>query len=328
MEYQYAKRRRNKKFCVYDLPPDEYAACVQESNEWFLKDCRRSLARVHLASDQAIIVVGSDGKKEAESQSATEFVLLGFHPSPSFDMDAIEKALSPVNIKSRPNFRSGFEIRKVDGGGLLSCYNNDPGKVFPDRILNATLATGNQITYLEARHRLIDEISGMGDESKRIRDKMADQLRQHKKAIQTGVWWGKTIFNAETSTQFYDESEPVGTFGFKHSHLRAVQVGLNLFTARLINRGKLDSLDVAVSLPQSTSDKFDYFKKLKLIEPGAVDKTRDAYLWFLREYHRVQRLYRDNGSPVALVYKRKEFEMHSAVITEFVSLLPSLILQG
>lgn len=314
-----------KKFCVYDLPPDEYAACVQESNEWFLKDCRRSLARVHLDHDQAIIVVGSDGKKEAESQSATEFVLLNLRSSPPFNMSAIKKALSPANIKSRPNFRSGFEIRKVDGSGLLSYYDDDPGKVFPDRILNATLVTGNPFTYLEARRRLVDEISGIGYESKRIRDKMADQLRQHKKAMQTGVWWGKTIFNTETSTQFYDESDPVGTFGFKHSHLRAVQVGLNLFTARLVNRGRLNSPDVAVNLPQSTSDKFDYFKKLNLIDSKTAEETQGAYLWFLREYHRVQRLYRDNGRAVSLMYRREDFQKYSDIITEFTSRLPSLI---
>jgi hypothetical protein len=165
-------------FCVYDLDPHEYMGCVMMINEEFMSEYRRALSDVGLLPSQAIIVVGSDGKRERHSQSKTEFVLLGTAAEPAFDLQRIGMALAEYNKMIVSVYGRPPELRLV-GGETLSYVRNNRQIVYPDRILNSSLVVGNPATQTAARHEVMKELTADGPEGKRIREKMEDQLKTY-----------------------------------------------------------------------------------------------------------------------------------------------------
>jgi hypothetical protein len=305
-------------FCVYDLPPHEYMGCLLLINEKYIEDDTNALKGIKLKPSQAAIVVGSDGKLERHAQSSTEFVFLATPTNPQIDISKIHDSLARYNVAFFPSMTGGIEQRIVGGNETLSYFENDRGRVHPDRILNSMFIGGDWNTYQAARLQILEEMTSDGEDGKRIRGRLADQLKTYKHTIKSGISRERQVFDVETATQYYDEGENAG-FGFKHAQIRAVQAAFNLLIVRAIRKGKVSISEIATNMHSRTYDKFEYCEALGLLDQNIAAPAQTAYAWFLREYHRVQEEYKDTHRPVALRFNRDEFNKHNAAIAEFLN---------
>ena len=101
--------------------------------------------------------------------------------------------------------------------------------------------------------------------------------------------------------------------------LRAVQRKLDLLTTRALRENLATPDDLAMTLPVTTVDRLEFFSRIGLISSELEDPLTDAYLWFLREYHRIQEIYKNTKRAVELPFNRHDFEHNSAVVSEFMT---------
>ena len=299
---------------VYSLPPLEYLGLVESINGNTHDHYANILRVIPLRDDQCFVVVGSDGKKERHAQSKTELVLIQATDKPS----SVAQQATLTLVANAFHFatgRSGVEYKILANSLPVSYVYGDYRLVYPDRTLNGSYICGQINTYLQARAKVLQEISGDDSTSRRIRETMGGQLRQHRSAIKTGVYSKIPVFSWQQSLQFYSEERPLA-YGFKSSFLRAVQRKLDIITAHILRKGTVHIDKLVSNLPVSTYERLEYLLGNGLFYPQRIGM---AYAWFLREYHKVQAVYKKVMKPIALPFNRQEFDTFANVILDFVN---------
>ena len=261
------------------------------------------------------ITPGSDGKKERHPQSKTELILLLRQKDPQL-VGEVEQRMETIR---REGFVLGPVETKIVGKeeSSLSFFNDLPQRVYPDRVLNSYLLMGDSRLYLEARRQILEEMKGG-----KVRKKMRNQLKQYRKAIETGEYRGLEVFSEEKGEQYYFENSDTKQirFGFKIAFLRAVQRKLDLLTVGLIEEGDKNINMLAKSLPANTTERIDYLVKRGLLDQGFASRLQIAYLWFLKNYHKAQETFSKNKHQRAVVpFDKNRFATEKEVIMEFVS---------
>lgn len=306
-----------------------YCYSLEESEYWGLlqtiqKNWRSDLEGKYLmlAKDNkkllrgksyCLILPGSDGKGERHPQSKTEMILLLGRENPKLEREIIQK----VRDINNEGFLGLMETKVVGGDEeMLSFFRRSRLSVYPDRVLNSCFLAGDNQLYFQARRQVLEEMT-----NKRIKEEMKEQLRQYKKAIETGEYRGLKVFSEERREQYYFESSnPKETrFGFKISFLRAVQRKLDLQTAQLAESKKEELDALAQNLPTSTVERIGYFSRRGFLDPNFAPKLQRAYLWFLKNYHCAQESFSDNKNHLAITpFDQGRFTIEKGVVMEFI----------
>ncbi len=308
------------KINTYEIPLDEYDGLVRKCclnwRNW-LKTILLKEESLHLGEADAIIVVGSDGKEERHPQSKTEIVLL------RKGLEKNKRENSSLQIpNSLPSQILYDEIRLEEvPPPILSYYNNSPKAVYPDLILNSILILGNPKTHLQARIKVIKEMTDDGPIGKRIREELKKQLSSYRTTLSTGFYRGLPVF-ADGWQYYYENEDPKKLqLGFKMGPLRVVQRRLDILTVEAWKKNLLNDQEIP-NLPTNTCDRIDYFCAKGLIKKDFASQLQQAYLWFLREYHRVQEIFKnsDRKKIVGRPYDQTDFEKHKSIVIRFSSL--------
>lgn len=307
---------KSEKFDCFDLPLIEYYSLVKVICQNWREELSNSIDKIlpfSLNNDVAIVVVGSDGKEERHPQSKTELVILY-----NSDLSIIPHCLSTYcELGTLPVLCC--EIKAVgDTAEVLSFYRNSSSNIFPDRVLNSIVIWGNQNLHLKARRQVITEMVSDDQIGKKIREEMRNQLSNYKQALLKGRYRGLPIF--DSGKQYYFESEDPKKLqlGFKMGPLRCVQRRLDLLTIEAWKKGMIKENDLS-NLPTNTYDKIDYFSSLQVIDVPFALQLKNAYLWFLREYHRAQEIFKnsDRISVINSPYNQEVFEQYKDIIYRF-----------
>ena len=305
-------------FDCFNLPPVEYSGlvlvcCQNRRNE--LRTLLNNVIPEELSQKLAVIIIGSDGKEERHPQSKTELVIL--YQNTEDDLQKkIKLALSQLGDPTLL-----IEDFKNISEGTLSFYNNDPKTIYPDRILNSILVWGDVSIYTEARIKVLWEMTEDSNQGKKIKEEIRKQLSTYRQTTKTGRFRNQVVF--DNTYQYYFESDNPKElrYGFKIGSLRAVQRRLDLLTIEAFKKGKL-TLDEIESLPTNTAERIDFFVTHGLIDKDFAQKLIEAYLWFLREYHKIQELFKksDRAQIISLPYDQEEFEKYKQIILDFANL--------
>jgi hypothetical protein len=90
-----------------------------------------------------------------------------------------------------------IDTKAFDTDGTFSYAYDDSDIIYPDRVLNSypvyPLTESGLALYCRARERTLAEMSG----SKLIRKEMKDQLRDYKRAMQTGIYRKARAFDTD-----------------------------------------------------------------------------------------------------------------------------------
>ena len=306
-------------FSPYDLPVEEYWGLVQIVNQHTIEQYRDFLATHTTDLNQAIVLVGSDGKRERHSQSRTEFVILTEKQDLSRTSQVLtNKLLSkefPIHYELGPD---GFiEVKCLADEMPLSYAYADPNRVYPDRTLNITRVAGNSDITHKARRIALEEMSLNSQISGRIQERMKEQLRQYRQTMKTGSYRNVPVFSVEHAVQYYDEHAPL-RFGFKMGFLRAVQRKLDLITANMVREGSSSIDALAQVFPVTTVDRIGFFARYGIIPHNLEDPLCEAYLWFLREYHRAQESYKRNQRAVETPFDSSLMQVYRGIVLDFV----------
>ncbi len=308
-----------KDFDVYNsLSLTEYFGLVRVCcQNWRqeLKDLIDNLPAT-LENKVAFVVVGSDGKEERHSQSKTELVFL-YDPLLLYKIDGHPSQF----IRFREGSVICNEIRPVEADGeTLSFFNNSSQSIFPDRILNSIVVWGSPDIHLRARMQVIREMVGQDERGGRIREALRKQISSYRQTLKNGFYRGLPVF--KDGIQYYYECEDPKSLqlGFKMGPLRAVQRRLDILTVQTW-QGSIANLteENIYNLPTNTCDRIDFFLSLKLLDEGFASQLKEAYLWFLREYHRAQELYKnsDRRQVIRLPYKKEDFDNYGEIVYQF-----------
>lgn len=308
-------------FNCFNLSPNEYAGlvlvcCQNRRNELTNKFNSLFPESLGLKDKLAIIMVGSDGKEERHPQSKTELVILFQNGE-----DNLTKIISILNGLNDPSLLIE-EFRNLDNPDeILSFHINNPQSIYPDRILNSVLVWGNNKIHQEARKKVVSEMIEDSSRGKKIREAIKGQLYTHKKTIITGKYRGQIVFDSENQCYFESNDPKELRYGFKMGPLRAVQRKLDLLTIEAFKRG-LVTIDNIENLPTDTVSRIEFFANIGLIDKDFAQSLIEAYLWFLREYHRIQEEFKqsDRTQVITLPYNQEEFNQYIKIIKDFVGL--------
>lgn len=315
-------RETNRNFDCFNLPPNEYAGlvltCCQNRREELVRLFNILFSgETNLKQKLAIIAVGSDGKEERHPQSKTELVVL--YQNGDDKNFPIKANLILENINDSTLLIN--EIRNInDPNQILSFYSNDSNCVYPDRILNSILIWGNPEIYQKARRKVVSEITENSPQGKRIKEALRKQLSTYRKTTESGQYRDQTVY--DNVNQYYFESDDPKQirFGFKMGPLRAVQRQLDRLTIVAFKEGKITLNDIE-KLPTNTVSRIEFLALIGLIDKNFAQQLIEAYLWFLREYHRIQEKFKqsDRKQVVSLPYNREEFDRHIEIIKSFIN---------
>lgn len=303
----------------YKLSESEYSGLLETIGENWRNDlCERltGLFNDELLQGKhyCLIVPGSDGKKERHPQSKTEIILLLDQNNPQLEKEVRKKIV--ISRSKNPTI-GPLEIKIVgQEKSPLSFFNHSPQRVYPDRVLNSYLLIGDPSLYFKARQQVLEEM-----QTKKVRSKMRNQLRQYKKAIATGQYRGLAVFSEEKGEQYYFENANSKEirFGFKIAFLRAVQRKLDLLTINLIKEGKESVDTLAKSLPTNTAARIEYLAQRGFLNQDLAPRLQMAYLWFLKNYHQTQETFSKNKHQIAAVpFNKKRFAAAKRIIIAFV----------
>lgn len=304
----------------FALDPLEYAGLVstvnQSTHEFY---SRLFSSDVKLLRGECIIVVGSDGKNERHAQSRTEFELILPWPDNQEVRDHIMRVLyanqKHIHLELGPKKR--IEVKVLTDAMPVSYAFGDSQRVYPDRLFNSALILGSVATHLAIREKVLAEMTAPTELGRRIRDKLKDQLSEHCRAIKTGTFRKILNFDPNTGTQFYQEEEAMQT-GFKPAYIRAIQRKFDILTVLAIQKRELDASDVLGNLSTTTHEKFDFFVQRGLLKPELAEKTAQAYMWFLQQYHHIQEHYKTEQCPVMLPVRRQVFTHYAGIVQRFL----------
>lgn len=263
------------------------------------------------------VVIGSDGKNERHAQSLTELVMITKQPHAELRelvTEKLELHAQDCALEFSSDGLIDHTVLKDDTP--LSYVHGNPRAIYPDFLLNSSLVYGDHFTHISARQRILEEMTGNDEVSKRIRSYMRKQLSSYRRAIKNGVYSGKRHFDEAESVVFYDDSQYI--LGFKISFLRAVQRKLDLLTIDLFSQQDFPiSMDVIQALPTRTLDRMTYLHEVRVLHPQdqtKIDQLKEAYAWFLMMHHRVQDLYKFSKDLVVMEFDAAQFQHHKEIL--------------
>ncbi|HEX8923255.1 MAG TPA: hypothetical protein VF828_00795, partial [Patescibacteria group bacterium] len=216
-------------------------------------------------------------------------------------------------------------VRQFNGKDILSYAYNNPEAIYPDRALNSKLLLGSKGLYFLTRQQVLTEFSMFFPQSKRIYNKSVDQLKDYRKALITGSYRNRMVFDETRGIQYYDENIDKLRVGFKIPALRPEQRKLDLMTMTFIRKIKDQNLldetveNLGENLPTNTLDRMDYFLKTK-VDSGRLSAFKYAYSWAEREYHKVQEAYKNSRVLAETSFDREEFNSVKLTILDFIAL--------
>lgn len=274
----------------------KYADYLERSNKVSLEKTKQLLLplREWLEENQAIAVVtGSDGRGEKGYRSKTEVVFI--------QDENPKRIVTPTEVsqffieKNGKDFSEVFDtclskgpiILKI-GRDKLSMVDNDSNRIYPDRVLCSKLVIGDEEIHKKAKEVTLIESSLTKGLSGKIRKALRSQRGDYLKTCQTGVSRNQRCFDEQ---QQYYRDDQKGVYGFKHGFIRLVQRDIDLRIQGLV-RDQVISVQEAIVIPNGTVDRLTY-----LLENS--ENIIEAYLWFLQNYHNIQRNYMNGRTDLA-----------------------------
>ena len=315
------------RLCYHDLYLTEYHGLVKtiaENRRQELQVLFNPLIEKFGSKGWSLILVGSDGKQERHPQSKTEVVLL--FKKKDHKADEMVRELKTLTSQS-PDPIEFTEIKVLeDEQSPLSFYNGQPNQCFPDRVLNASFLLGEDDIFIQSRRQVLSEMSEESELGKKVRKELKEQLTSYKNALISGQYRGQIIFDENNQYYFETDDWKRARMGFKMGPLRAVQRKLDILTLNAIKQGNLTIDDVAENCPSNTCERIDFLAKKGILDENQVEIIIEAYLWFLREYHRAQELFKDSSRQevISCSFYQEEFKQYRQVLLDFLNLSPKL----
>ncbi len=305
----------------YSLPPQEYYGLLEtisQNREFILRNAFVGIERT-FGNEIALILTGSDGKRERHPQSKIGIIVLANTlVSPQELLKQIQEGVQAIGDHSEE-----IEIKYLQTGNL-SFYQQDLRRAYPDRILGSQFLVGNPDLFYQARLKVLQEMTDDDETGKRIREQMKKQLNSYRKSLLTGSYRNQTIF--DDSRQYYFEGHDwsLNRFGFKMGPLRAVQRKFDLLLSRLIKQRTTTPEQLAVTFPSNTAAKFKFLAEKGILPEGTAEAYSLAYPWFLREYHKVQEAFKNSPqkSVVSTTFNPEEFNQNRQLILSFLDFQP------
>ena len=215
----------------------------------------------------AITVPGSDGKLEKgpflkDMYSPLELLILITEDLNITFLNQALLAIHPTTVSIDPR----FEYKSLAETTILSGYNGDPQRAWPDRIINAHLLFGEENIHITAMERVQIEWNSIA----KVRKSVKNYLNQFLNTSTTGKSRNSIHFSLEKGNIYYDKSKFV--MGLKYGPIRALQVFLNKF-----------QLEKGLKVVGTTNT----IQKLNLLFPQDLDvpEVEYAYIQALRIYH-------------------------------------------
>lgn len=304
----------NETFEIFDLNPIEYYYAAQIANQNLLASVRQELKPFE-TPNSCIIATGSHGKQESFRVSKIEIVLITDEKK-----DKSEEIKSNLQKFVRGNskvFELGpgrdLEIKALNEQAPLSFVGGASESVYPDRVLNSYFLGGNIALYQIARRRVLEELSANNTQSRRIRRKMRTQIKDYRKTCRTGIFRRLSVFDPQSATAFYYEdynNYRNSRLGVKVGPLRLIQRHLDLLAAQIPSEIEIDAI------PTTTIERIHFYHALKLLDKP--DDISEAYAYFLKAYHQLQRAFEQRPDKIAVVqFDQDEFNQHLAQVVDF-----------
>lgn len=306
----------------YNLDPIEYGGLLDCVSQIRKSELRSILKEVedNWGEEIALILTGSDGKGERHPQSKTEIILLSKNPNISECVS--QKILDTLSETPEKDSFESIEIKNL-GEEPLSFYEGNPSRVYPDRILGGYYLLGDKEIFNNARRCVVEEMSNPGQLGSKIRREISSQIKAYRKTMRTGVFRQQIVFDPTSGIQFYFEGPDwkENRMGLKMGPIRATQRKMDLLIAH-ITSGKIGAEEIAKEFPSNTSERFSFLSQRGIINTEEEEVYRLAYLWFLREYHHIQEIFKRSGKTeiVALPFNKEEFERYILSIEKFLEL--------
>jgi len=304
-------------FC-YNLPLLEYWGLLQtiaSNREGEMREKIESKWEGRETKGIAFVLTGSDGKRERHPQSSTEMIVL---LDESFDRRS--------NLEGLEDDWFLGEVKEV-GKEVLSFYKGDVRFVYPDRILGGLFLFGDEGLWLKVRKNVVKEMVAEGELGRKIRDQIKEQTRVYRRTLETGIYRGLEVF--DSGRQFYFESKDWknNRMGFKMGPIRAVQRRMDWWVVQLIRNQKLEVEEVVKSFPSNTVERIRFFEDKKFMNNNMARSLTEAYLWFLREYHKVQEVFKNSAKDkvVEVGFNFAEFAFQKQRVFDFLNYSQELV---
>lgn len=315
-----------------ELPVPEYWIFLKYLNQQYIDQAQRLLSSAPITGDQCLVLLGSDGKRERHAQSKTDLAIVQRSKTPGnltpsglmdwFDQTHIEnfKDVFDLQLHDEP------EVKEIGNPDLYISdaypyiYQGVNRRIYPDRALNTVFVLGNEDVFVEARRQVLNEMTANHKRSGTIRRELVKQLKSYRKTMETGLYRDRPTFTVEPPVQFYDEDLEVYSTGFKIGFLRTVQRFLDVATIVGIREGYFTIDEAVTELPTSCPERIQYLASKGLFTDEILtERSIDAYLWFLQQYHFAQEQYKNERTPIALPFSQEDFTAYAGILEEFTS---------
>ncbi|MCL4374314.1 hypothetical protein M1523_00480 [Patescibacteria group bacterium] len=273
---------------IFRFPPSEYLGLMRTVGSNNLDRIFNDLSGVPIPGGAAIVVVGSDGKFEANARSKPEIAIWDASGSTqSQEIEAWYNATHPTSYKLNydQGLDSPIEVKDLRDP-LIPVYSfgRNNCNIYPDRTINASYVTGNNQIYKDTRRKALEIMSAPNEDGVRVRRALRNQLKTYQAALATGVYHGSPVVDFELEHQLYATDWKIT--GFKVPVLRLVQRSLDIVTARNLMRNRM-TIEQAMRLSTNTADRIQGLVKNGVLSANMLSLI-DAYGWFLQEYHFAQ----------------------------------------
>lgn len=245
----------------------------------------------NLGDDYAIATTGSDARLEKGPVSVIEFMLFNESRRPNHEvMRRVQEYI--WNDTELRVFDDNIEVKALDHDKMYRCVlQTDEGTVSlisPNRTLDAAFIYGNPRLFVEAKNKLVDELTG--PEGKPVLEKIKDRTKEHRKTTLSGEqrYKGELLqhYDPNTGVAFYNPDEKI--WSFKQGPMRAVQYALVRDSIRSIREGCTP--EEVLSLPTNTITKLNSIEVqgYSALSRDAMSELTDCYKFFLWAYHASQ----------------------------------------
>lgn len=245
----------------------------------------------------AFTTTGSDGRREKGPQSRVE--LLVIKSGDRMVGRAVRRVRDIITDATLRDVFGYFEVKDLEQDNL-SYFENDPQRVYPSRVIDASFLSGDFKILESARHKIFEEVTGI--EGNRIRNYVSTGRRQSKNTALTGknTFRGRTVvhYDLESGIAYFGQKfEGTAASGsFKYGPLRFVQYAFIENLVRHLQEKKNPKL--LHRLPTNTVERFLFLESEELLNLSRqeVSDVVDSYKYFLWLFHLSQFNFRDIGS--------------------------------
>jgi hypothetical protein len=310
------------------LGPYEYFGLLELINDQRAEELKEivymglepdDIRKLETTSNIAVVVVGSDGKKERHAQSDTEMVVV------CNDVNREDDALID---RIRHSIKSRAAVFRIETGidGFPHVYDmsqltpicyvdGKPGAPYIDYLLNSRRIAGNIGLHAEARKRVLEEAIANSETGDYIREKIKQQRGEYRNTCNTGIFRKNLHFDIAAGLVVYNESHNVS--GFKPV-LRAVQRQLDILTVQGISSGLFAIDEYVENCKTDTLSRLSWVGKR--LPSEFIYDLQESYTWFLQQYHKSQEIYGNNNLIDVATFSIPQFVMHRSVVLEFLNI--------